>query len=127
MAGKRRRIKTRRATLKGRYKGDPVSIQISVRLKRVPKGVKISRALLEDMIRRKAETSSGHWDAKKKRVVGAREGKDPKGIELRITSWKNPDRQKARDRTDRDYGPQSDRWGSLWQAITRARIRLHRA
>jgi hypothetical protein len=110
--------------LRGRHFGDPVSIQISVRLKRVPKGVKITRKLLEDMIRRKAETSAGQWDATSQSVRGAREGKDPKGVELKIISWKNPDRQRGKDRAARDYGPQADRWGSLWQIITRAPIRF---
>lgn len=110
--------------LRGRFHGDPVSIQISVHLKRIPKGMRITKQLLEAMIRRKAETSSGHWDGKS-RVVGAREGKDPKGIEIKINSWKNPSR-KSRDRGDRDYGPQADRWGSLWQIIERAPIRFSR-
>lgn len=119
------RRKTRTVALKGRHHGDPVSIQISVRLKRIPKGMRITKKLLEAMIRRKAETSAGHWDGKSK-VSGAHEGIDPPGIELKIQSWKNPDRQRGRDRKDRNYGPQSDRWGSLWQIIERAPIRFLR-
>lgn len=131
MAGKKRskktRSKTRRFTLKGRHRGgDPVSVQISVQLKRVPKGVKITDELIHAMIRRKAQGSAGKYDPKSDSVIGAKEGPDPRGIRLKITSWKNSDRDTKKLRADRDYGSQADRWGSLWQIITIAPIRLRR-
>jgi hypothetical protein len=126
---KRRRIggtRTRKATIRGRFHGDPVSIQITVRLKRIPKGMRITKKLLTEMIRRKAETSRGHWDAMAQTVVGAKEGKTPPGIELEITRWKNPARKKGMLRTWRypegARGDQADAWGSLWQIIANARI-----
>jgi hypothetical protein len=79
------------------------------------------------MIRRKARTSKGRWDPHSQSVVGAKEGKDPKGIELKITSWRNPGRSKRGMRSNRDYGPQADRWGSLWQIIVDAPIKIFRA
>ena len=105
-----------------RHKGDPVKVQISVTGK-LRKGWKLTKKLLDEMIRRKAETSAGKWDPKTQSVKGAREGKDPKGLKLTITSWTNPGRQKAGDRRSRNYGSQADRWGSLWQIIARGRLR----
>lgn len=122
-AKKKKRSSTRRLGLRGRHRGDPVSIQISVRLKRVPKGMKITHDLLSAMVRRKAETSSGYWDQRRGRVIGAREGKDPSGIELKIVQWKNPGRNSGKDRAWRK-GSQADAWGSLRQVIERASIRF---
>ncbi len=124
---KKSRSRTRKFTLRGRHRGgDPVSVQISVQLKRVPKGVKITDKLIEQMIRRKAETSAGKYDPKSDSVIGAREGVDPRGIKLKIISWKNSDRDSKKLRADRDHGSQADRWGSLWQIIAVAPIRLRR-
>lgn len=116
---KKRTSKTKRFSFKVRHPGgDLVSIQISARLKRVPKGLKITKALLADMVKRKAETSAGFWDGAQ--VVGAKEGRDPRGIELKIIRWRNPGRSRSGLRGWRDYGPQADRWGSLRYAIAGA-------
>lgn len=98
--------------------GDLVSIQISARLKRVPKGLKITKALLADMVRRKAASSAGFWDGTDT-VVGARAGKDPKGIELKIVRWRNPGRKSSGLRGWRS-GTQADAWGSLRAALEAA-------
>jgi|SRR5579863_3585260 len=115
---KRKRGKTKSFRMKIAHPGgDLVSIQVSARLKRVPKGMRITKALLADMVRRKAETSGGYWNGN--RVVGAAEGIDPPGIELRIVRWKNPDRKTAAGRAWRT-GKQADAWGSLRHALTGA-------
>lgn len=117
---KKKRAKTKTKTLRFTVQhpgGDLVSIQVSARLKRVPKGMKITKALLADMVRRKAETSGGYWDGR--RVVGASEGKNPPGIELKIIRWKNPDRKNASDRNWRS-GTQADAWGSLRNPLSAA-------
>lgn len=117
MAGKKRRKKTgvtKTLRIKTRTSsGDLVSIQIAARLKRVPKGLKITKALLSDMVYRKARTSAGQWDGYK--VVGAKEGIDPKGIKLTIVRWRNPGRKRGLSgwRT----GTQADAWGSLRNPI----------
>ncbi len=98
--------------------GDLVSIQISARLKRVPKGLRITKALLADMVRRKAETSAGYWDGNNA-VLGAKAGKDPKGIELKIVRWRNPGRNSAGLRGWRS-GIQADAWGSLRNPLAAA-------
>lgn len=102
--------------------GDLVTIQIAARLKKVPKGLKVTKALLADMVRRKAATSSGFWDGRT--VVGAKEGIDPRGIELRITRWKNPDRKRRGLRGWRTSPPatQAEAWGSLRHPIAAAAI-----
>lgn len=114
----KKKSKTRTLKIKAMHPGgDLVSIQISARLKRIPKGMKITKALLADMVRRKADTSYGYWDGKK--VVGASEGDDPSGIELKIVRWRNPNRKQASDRAWRT-GSQAHAWGSLRQAISAA-------
>jgi hypothetical protein len=125
MAGKKRRRKKSGTTMTLRIRahhpgGDLVSIQISARLKRVPKGIKITKALLADMIRRKAQTSAGEWDGKDS-VRGAREGIDPKGITLKIVRWRNPGRNRAGLRGWRT-GTQADAWGSLRNPLAAAAI-----
>lgn len=122
MPAKRKKTKakvvTKKFTMMTRHPGgDLVSIQISARLKKVPKGLKITKALLADMVVRKAETSAGYWDGKT--VRGAREGKNPRGIELKITRWKNPDRKHAGLRGWRS-GSQADAWGSLRNPLAAA-------
>jgi hypothetical protein len=111
--------------------GDLVAIQISARLKPgVPKKL-ITRALLEQMIRRKADTSAGQWDGFQ--VAGAMEGIDPTGIKLSIIRWKNPDRLADEDTGWRYADPdspseQADAWGSLRRIISHAplSVRLDR-
>jgi hypothetical protein len=99
---------------------DYVTIQIAVKLHKVPKGFKPTHAMLESLIRRKAELSAGHWDGS--RVVGAKEGPNPPGIELRIVSWANPDRAR---RYGQRTGPQDDAWGSLRRVLASRSIRFH--
>jgi hypothetical protein len=120
LAAKKRKRKAKAAVRKFNMRarfasGDLVRIQISAHLKRVPKGIKITKALLADMIRRKAADSAGQWDGHG--VAGAREGKNPRGIVLKITRWQNPQRKKGK-RGQRDYGSQADRWGSLRYALS---------
>jgi len=96
--------------------GDLVQIQIAARLKRVPKGFKITRELLAAFIRRKASESRGQWKQKEQYVQGAREGANPSGIELRIIRWRNPDR-KSRGLRGWRTGTQADAWGSLRRVL----------
>lgn len=111
--------------------GDLVAIQISARLKKgVPKKL-ITRELLEAMIRRKAETSTGQWNGFV--VKGASEGIDPTGIKLSIIRWRNPDRLASEDTGWRYADPdspseQADAWGSLRRIIQSAplSVRLDR-
>lgn len=94
--------------------GDLVQIQIAAHIKKAPKGIKITRALLNDMIRRKAKTSRGRWYGNG--VRGAVEGVDPKGIYLEITRWRNPSRSRGKRGRGGDEwrtGSQADAWGSL--------------
>lgn len=117
---KRKTSKTKTLRIMAHHPGgDLVSIQIAARLKRVPKGLKITKALLADMVRRKAATSAGFWDANK--VVGASEGKNPAGIELKIIRWRNPGRNSASLRGWRS-GSQADAWGSLRHPLTAAAL-----
>lgn len=118
--GKSSRVKTLR--IKVRHPGgDLVSIQIAARLKRVPKGLRITKALLADMVRKKAAASDGFWDGHK--VAGAHEGADPPGIELRIIRWRNPSRKRSSDRSWRS-GSQADAWGSLRNPLAAAAIAI---
>lgn len=115
LPGRRKNKRTRILKFKVAHgSGDLVSIQISAKLKRVPKGLKITKQLLADLVRHKALTSSGQWDGRN--VIGAREGDDPPGIELKIIRWRNPGRKSSSDRGWRE-GPQAEAWGSLWQII----------
>lgn len=79
--------------------------------------MKITRALLADMVRAKAESSYGYWDGGT--VVGAVEGDDPPGIELKIQRWRNPKRKRSSDRAWRS-GSQAHAWGSLRYALSAA-------
>jgi len=104
--------------------GDLVAIQISAQLNRVPKGFKITREILEEMIRNKANSSEGHWNGYT--VEGAKEGDDPPGIRLLIIRWKNPDRDLPEDRGYRyatdDPEEQAQAWGSLRRIISSAAL-----
>jgi len=100
--------------------GDLVEIQLSATLKRVPKGVKITGKLLAEMVKHKAETSVGRWTGRK--AAGCREGKNPPGIELKITRWRNPSR-KGKLRQWRT-GSQAEAWGTLRRITERARIKV---
>jgi hypothetical protein len=97
--------------------GDLVEVQIAAIVHSRPKGVKLTRELLESMIRHKAETARGQWNGRS--VVGAYEGENPKGIELKIIRWRNPDRLADEDTSWRE-GSQADAWGSLRRIIANA-------
>lgn len=101
--------------------GDLVKIQIHARLKRVPKGMKITKKLLESMVRRKAELSGGQWDGGMRMTVGAHEGPNPKGIELEIVRWSNPSRKGTLGNWRAAYS-QADAWGSLRRVLRRIRL-----
>src|SRR5512146_176458 len=73
---------------------DLVNIQVVAELYRVPKGIKITQAMLAEAVRRKAETSTGKWNPKKGRTENAHAGDDPPGIRLKIKQWRNPERKK---------------------------------
>lgn len=128
---KRARDRTRRALKKKAKKefrirpssGDLVAIQIAAFLDRVPKGFKMTRTLMDEMIRHKANTSRGEWNGEY--VVGAHEGENPPGIRLVILRWKNPDRLATEDSGYRYANPdspseQADAWGSLRRIISSA-------
>lgn len=134
-AHKNTRDRSRRKLAKGKNKfvirkssGDLVAIQISVRVnKHLAKDIKLSRALLEDCIRHKAQTSSGTWV--RDHVSGAHEGDDPLGIKLSIIRWKNPDRLADEDSGWRYADPdspseQADAWGSLRRIIQTAPLAI---
>lgn len=125
LPGKRVKKNVRKFTLSTAHgSGDLVSIQISCRLHRVPKGLKITKQLLASMIKHKALTSSGYWDAGSQSVIGAREGENPPGITLNIIRWRNPGRNRATDRGWRSGDSQADAWGSLWQPIANSLINV---
>lgn len=107
-----------------RGSGDLVNIQVVAELYRVPKGIKITQAMLAEAIRRKAESSTGKWNPKTKRTDGAHAGDDPPGIRLKIKQWRNPER-KGKGKQWRDEGSQAQRWGSLRQAFQRASINFN--
>jgi hypothetical protein len=134
---KNARDRARRKLKKGKDKyvirkssGDLVAIQIAVRVSkevrnagRRNKALKLSRELLESMIRHKAETSSGHWDGD--HCSGCMQGDDPHGIELKIIRWRNPDRLVDDDQGWRYANPdspseQDDAWGTLRRIIQTA-------
>lgn len=136
-AHKNARDRARRKLKKGQDKyvirkssGDLVAIQIAVRVSaevkkemRRKKGLKLSRELIESMIRHKAETSTGHWDGD--HCSGCMQGDDPTGIELKIIRWRNPDRLAAEDTDWRYADPdspseQDDAWGTLRRIIQTA-------
>lgn len=135
---KRARDRTRRGLKKTKptytfrpSSGDLVGIQIAAIFDKPIKGVKLTRELMESMILHKAETSDGHWNGV--RVVGAKEGENPKGVRVVILRWKNPGRDIASDRGYRYADPdspadQADAWGSLRRVIARAAlsVRLQR-
>lgn len=109
---------TKRYTVKARMpSGDPVSIQISATIRK-PKHVKLTPALLSAMVRAKAESSVGEYNPRTRTTQGARMGKDPTGVKLRIIRWRNPERKGAGKawRT----GGQAQAWGSLRRALARA-------
>lgn len=59
---------------------DSLDVQISVTVK-VPKGKRLSAALIEEAIKFRANT-----------------GRNPKGFKIKMTRWRNPDRVKVSDR-----------------------------
>jgi hypothetical protein len=107
--------------------GDLVAIQLSIRTKKAVPKKWLTRALLDQMIRRKAETSQGQWDGYK--VAGAVEGVDPTGIKIAIIRWRNPDRLVDEDTGWRYADPdspseQADAWGSLRRVIQTAALSI---
>lgn len=127
---KQARDRSRRKLKKGKDKyvirkssGDLVAIQIAIRLKKgIPKKA-LSRELLENLIRHKAETSSGHWDGD--HCSGCSQGDDPPGMQLAIIRWRNPDRLAEEDAGWRYADPdspseQDDAWGTLRRIIQTA-------
>lgn len=110
--------------------GDLVAIQIAIRVSKevvnwtkTKKGPKLSRELLESMIRHKAETSTGEWNAGA--CSGCKQGDDPTGIELKIIRWRNPDRLASEDQGWRYADPdspseQDEAWGTLRRIIQTA-------
>jgi hypothetical protein len=83
----------------------------------------LSRELLENLIRHKAETSTGHWD--NDHCSGCRQGEDPPGMQLAIIRWRNPDRLAEEDTGWRYADPdspseQDDAWGTLRRIIQTA-------
>lgn len=98
--------------------GDLVRIQIVAQMRKVPKGMKISKDLLTSMVRHKADTSEGQWDGTQ--VAGAVEGEDPKGIKLLIIRWSNPERHGAKKYyryAEDNPSDQADAWGSLRRVL----------
>jgi ribosomal protein S26 len=129
-AHKNARDRARRKLKKGRNKyvirkssGDLVAIQIAIRTKKgVPKK-SLSRKLIEELIRHKAETSTGYWDVN--HCVNCKQGDDAPGIQLAIIRWRNPDRLAEEDTGWRYADPdspseQDDAWGTLRQIISTA-------
>lgn len=109
---------TIRRTVKVRQpSGDLVSVQVAATVRR-PKNVKLTPELLSSMVQSKAASSGGQWDGK--RVKGAREGKDPKGVKLRIIRWRNPER-KGKAKGWRS-GSQAEAWGSLRRPLEKAKF-----
>jgi|ERR1700677_2224493 len=134
-AHKNARDRERRKLTKGKndYKirtssGDLVAIQISIRVSKFAKDLMkknggFTRALVESMIRQKAETSTGVWSAD--HCEGCKQGDNPTGIELKIIRWKNPDRLAVEDAGWRYADPdsvsaQDDAWGTLRRIIQTA-------
>ena len=120
------KMKSKRAstTKKRKYvirksSGDLVEIQIAVIFHKKPRGAKITKELVDAMIRHKAKTSRGVW--KGGRVEGAHEGENPKGVDIKIIRWRNPDRLAEEDAGWRS-GSQADAWGSLRQVTARAQF-----
>lgn len=129
---KNARDRARRKLKKGKDKyvirkssGDLVAIQIAVRVSKEVKEskIKLSRELLENLIRHKAETSTGVWS--NDHCSGCKQGDDPTGIELKIIRWRNPDRLADDDQGWRYANPdspseQDDAWGTLRRIIQTA-------
>jgi hypothetical protein len=129
-AHKNARDRARRKLAKGKNKfvirkssGDLVAIQIAVRLKKgVPKKA-LSRELIQNLIRHKAETSTGHWNLD--HCENCQQGDDPPGIQLAIIRWRNPDRLADEDTGWRYADPdspseQDEAWGTLRRIIQTA-------
>lgn len=127
----RRKLKKKRSKYVIRKSsGDLVAIQIAIRVSaevkkqmRRKSGLKLTRELLESMIRHKAETSTGHWDGD--HCSGCMQGDDPIGIELKIIRWRNPDRLADDDQGWRYADPdspseQDEAWGTLRRIIQTA-------
>jgi len=117
-------MKKKTKTTKFHYRsssGDLIEIQIAAIFHKPPKGLKITKALVDSMIRHKAETARGVWNGY--RVVGAYEGESPKGVELKIIQWRNPDRLAEEDQSPRS-DTQAEAWGSLRGPISSGAFRV---
>jgi hypothetical protein len=128
--------KHRRKASKRKYRlressGDLLSVQIAIRLRKVPKGMKFTREMLEGMIRRKAMLSSGEWITTgpgEGYAQGCKAGPNPPGIELTIIKWQNPERRGTSTgwRYPVTSGPtgqgQDEAWGTLRRPITSGSI-----
>lgn len=112
--------------------GDLLSVQISVKLKRVPKGFKFTRAMIEELIRKKALLSTGEWIQRPGGgfAYNCKAGPNPPGIELTIISWTNPDRygRSSGERFPIDDLPvgtgQDEAWGTLRRPIISGRFAI---
>jgi hypothetical protein len=135
-AHKNARDRARRKLKKGKDKyvirkssGDLVAIQIAVRFKKgFPKKTfkkVLSKELIENLIRYKAETSTGHWANGE--AIDCKQGYDPDGIHLAIIRWRNPDRLAQEDAGWRYADPDSEEeqdaaWGTLRRIIQSAAL-----
>lgn len=137
MSARRKKKKTskRKYQIKKRSSsGDLLAVQIAVRLKRVPKGFKFTREIIEKLIRKKAALSVGEWITTgpgEGYASGCKAGPNPPGIELTIIRWENPDRYSAALRAYRypvDSLPvgvgQDEAWGTLRRPIAAGRIAI---
>lgn len=124
----RRSLKKKRKTFRIRpSSGDLVTIQISARLKKGVPRKWITSALLEEMIRHKADTSTGFWN--NDHCEDCKQGDDPTGISLVIIRWSNPDRLASEDQGYRYADPdsvteQDEAWGTLRRVIAKAQLSI---
>jgi hypothetical protein len=124
MVKKKRKKKTKRPR---QSSGDLVAIQISAKLKRVPKQLKITARLMESLVKTKAKKSKGEWITTgigTGYAVGCKAGPDPKGIELKIIRWNNAERY-GKGKSDWRYATSQDEaWGTLRRAIQSGKFSL---
>lgn len=107
--------------------GDLVAIQISAKLKKVPRGLKITAELMESLVKTKARESSGEWISTgigTGYAVGCKAGPNPKGIDLRIIRWNNAERYGKGKSNWRYATSQDEAWGTLRRAIQAGRFSL---
>lgn len=98
-------VNAENAGARGR-RSDPLQVQVAIHHTPnggVPNDVELSRELVEQMVRSKAET-----------------GRDPSGLRLEIVRWKNPSR--PGDRAGWRSGHQGDAWATLRRPLQRATV-----